>query len=119
MYSYTVREKWGFLVKETRVNVTKCLDGHPRAHAGIIIHDDGQKDLISNMTLVCTVDKDGWLTCRGSYSQATRKHISLFMRELASYLNYYDAKFCYEHDKALNIYTRKRINLSEYAKMQG
>ena len=119
MYNYTAHEIWGYFAKDTRVSVTKRLDRQPYAQAGIIIYEDGRKDLISYSTLVCTVDKDGWLTCTGTYSQTTRKHISSFIREVAPNLSYYDAKRCYENDEAINIYTGEIISLSDYAKLQG
>ena len=119
MYNYTAHETWGYFSNDTRVSVTKRLDFQPYAQAGINIHNDGSKDLISYSTRVCTVDKDGWLTCRGLYSQTTRRHISSFIREVASNLSYYDAKRCYENDEAINIYTGEIISLADYAKMQG
>ena len=119
MHNYTAHEIRNYFEKYTRVTVTKRLDFQPYAQAGINIHNDGRKDLISYSTLVCTVDKNGWLTCRGLYSQTTRKHISSFIREVAPNLSYYDAKRCYENDEAINIYTGEIISLSDYAKMQG
>ena len=119
MYNYTAHEIWGYFAKDTRVSVTKRLDRQPYAQAGIIIHDDGRKDLISYSTLVCTVDKDGWLTCTGTYSQTTRKHIGSFMHEVAPNFSYYTAKRCYENDEAINIYTGEVISVADYAKMQG
>ena len=119
MYNYIAHENLGYFAKDTRVSVTKRLDRQPHAQAGINIHNDGRKDLISYSTLVCTVDKDGWLTCRGLYSKTTRCHISSFIREVAPNFSYYDAKRCYENDEAINIYTGEIISLADYAKMQG
>jgi hypothetical protein len=76
----------------------------PSAQAGIIFDDNGTH-LISYTTLVCTIDNEGWLSCTGTYSATTRKHISAFMRECAPAFSYYDAKACYEKGHMLNIRT--------------
>lgn len=105
MAQYTAHECWGVFRYKWIVNVDKRLSNMPYAQAGVIFGENGEVSLISYSTLVCTIDADGWLTCTGTYSQTTRKHIGAFMREYGHGLSYYDAKYCYEKDKALNIYT--------------
>ena len=68
----------------------------PYAQARICHYDNGEIELISYYTSVIFIDKNGWLSCTGTYSQTTRKHISHFMREISKYfgvnLDYYTAK---------------------------
>lgn len=47
---------------------------------------------------------DGWMTCTGTYSQTTRKHISAFMREF-NFGDYFLAKKLYTDNLKMNIYT--------------
>lgn len=47
---------------------------------------------------------DGWMTCTGTYSQTTRKHISAFMREY-NLGDYFLAKKLYTENLKINIYT--------------
>jgi hypothetical protein len=84
--------------------MSKNLDRMPYAQAKIVFDGEGTH-LISYTTLVCTIDPEGWLSCTGTYSATTRKHISAFMRECTANLCYYDAKACYEGSHELNIHT--------------
>ena len=104
MTSYIAHEQIGYFCKDSRQWVSKRLDKMPSAQAGIIFDDRGTH-LISYTTLVCTIDNEGWLSCTGTYSATTRKHIGAFMREVAPNLCYYDAKACYEGSHELNIHT--------------
>ena len=118
MVQYTAHECIGYFARDTRVTVTRKLARMPYAQAGIL--EDGRgTHLISYSTLVCTVDPAGWLTCTGTYSATTRKHIGAFMREFPTPCGYYDAKRCYERDEALNIYTGEVMPLADYARMVG
>ena len=81
------------------------LSRMPYAQAHVRIYDDGTIDLISYTTRVCTIDPQGWLTCTGTYSRTTIKHISAFMHEYGNGLGYYDAKKCYVDDIAMNLYS--------------
>ena len=83
----------------------KKLSRMPYAQAHVRIYNDGTIDLISYTTRVCTIDPSGWLTCTGTYSATTRKHISAFMHEYGNGLGYYDAKKCYVDDIAMNLYS--------------
>lgn len=88
----------------------KKLSRMPYAQAHVEIDDNGNTYLFSYVTLVCELTKDGWLTCTGTYSQTTRKHIGAFMREYVSYPNgergsYYEAKACYEGNYRFNVKT--------------
>lgn len=47
---------------------------------------------------------DGWMTCTGTYSQTTRKHISAFMKEF-NFGDYFLAKKLYTDNLKMNIYT--------------
>ena len=69
-------------------------------NARVITEDDGTIKLYSYYTLVITLTPAGWLTCTGTYTKTTVRHIGLFM---AKYItlpngnpgNYYIAKGCY------------------------
>lgn len=87
------------------VYVDARLKSMPFAQCGVIFTIDGCVGLISYTTLVCTIDKNGWLECTGLYSATTRKHIGKFLREYAPNLSYPDAKYCYEHNVRMNIDT--------------
>lgn len=82
----------------------KPLKYMPYATACVNTLDDGLIELQSYKTSIIKIDKKGWLTCTGTYSATTRKHISAFMKEYTNF-SYYDAKMCYEENKALNVYT--------------
>lgn len=47
---------------------------------------------------------DGWMTCTGTYSQTTRKHISAFMKEF-NFGDYSLAKKLYTDNLKMNVYT--------------
>ena len=81
----------------------------PYASAGVCfeLQSDGTEniDLWSYQTKVCTIDGNGWLTCTGTYSQTTRKHIGAFLKEYGNGVTYFTAKKCYSDSIAYNIYT--------------
>ena len=88
----------------------KKLSAMPYAQAHVEIDAAGNIYLFSYITLVCILTYDGWLTCTGTYSQTTRKHIAAFMHEYVSYPNgdcgsYYDAKRCFECGYRFNVLT--------------
>lgn len=88
----------------------KKLSAMPYAQAHVEIDNNNNIHLFSYVTLVCTITEDGWLTCTGTYSQTTRRHIGAFMREYVEWPNgergdYYTAKRCYEGNYRFNIYT--------------
>lgn len=82
----------------------------PYAQATVKVDDYGAITLISYTTEVITIDPQGWLTCTGTYSQTTRKHISAFMSEYTK-LTYKDAKDAYENNYTINIYTGEIVKL--------
>lgn len=84
----------------------KTLANHPYAQARVEILDDGTINLISYRTLVCQIDKDGYLECTGTYSRTTISHIGWFVKEYTPALNYYDAKAAYEHGYRVNIHEK-------------
>jgi len=88
----------------------KKLTSMPYAQAHVETDDAGNKYLFSYVTMVCELTAEGWLTCTGTYSQTTRKHIGAFMREYVKWPNgesgdYYTAKRCFEGGYRLNINT--------------
>lgn len=90
-------------------NTIKKLAYMPYAQAHVEIDEHGNIYLFSYVTLVCAIE-DGWLSCTGTYSQTTRKHIGAFMREYVTWPNgdrgdYYTAKHCYEGNYKLNLET--------------
>jgi hypothetical protein len=92
------------------VTYDKKLTFCPNGSAGVMFDNNGVH-LISYTTRVCTIDNDGFLTCTGTYSRTTIKHISAFIKEYAPNLDYYTAKKCYENKIAINIFTGEIINI--------
>lgn len=113
---YIAHTQIGVFQKDVEVWVDKKLSRMPSAQAGVILKD-GSANLISYDTLVCTIDSEGWLTCTGTYSATTRKHIGAFMREYAPNESYCTAKRCYEQDEAYNIRTGEVMPMEKYAKL--
>ena len=66
--------------------------------------EHGAISLVSYTTTVIVIDPQGWLTCSGTYSRTTIKHISAFMKEYTT-LSYYEAKHAHQNNYAINIYT--------------
>lgn len=100
----------------------RCPNGHtvevscklkymPTATAGINLYMNGQVELMSYETSVISIDADGWLTCTGTYSATTRKHIGAFLKEWAPLLSYYDAKTAYEDNHKVNTHTGEVLPL--------
>lgn len=82
----------------------------PYAQAHVEIDAAGNAYLFSYRTLVIELTANGWLTCTGTYSQTTRKHIGAFMREYVKYPNgergdYYTAKRAYMGNYRYNVLT--------------
>lgn len=78
------------------------LKSMPYAQATVIIIDEIV--LRSYQTDVIIVTADGWLSCTGTYSQTTRKHIGAFVREY-NFGTYQTAKTLYEEGLKMNVYT--------------
>lgn len=93
------------------VEVTCRLKHMPTSTAGVNIYLDGRAELMSYETVVISIDGDGWLTCTGTYSATTRKHISAFIREWAPLLSYYDVKAAYEDKHRVNVRTGEVLPL--------
>lgn len=79
------------------------LKSMPYAQATVIISEKNDITLRSYQTDVVIIS-DGWMSCTGTYSATTRKHISAFMREY-SLGDYFLAKFLYQENIKMNIYT--------------
>jgi len=77
--------------------------GHDYAQAHENFFDDGTVQLVSYSTVVIEITPDGWLTCTGTYSRTTIKHIGWFMREHG--FDYYLAKRMYLDNKEFNVNT--------------
>ena len=92
---------------------TRKLERMPYAQAHVNIDCYGAITLVSYKTEVINIDPQGWLTCSGTYSQTTRKHISAFMREYAPNFSYYTAKEAYMNNFTINIYTGEVQSLGE------
>lgn len=96
MYSKTVREQYGIFQNIEHVTYDNRLKYCPYGSAGVNNDGKGNLTLVSYTTPVCFLTNDGWLTCTGTYSATTRKHIGAFMKEYAPGFGYYTAKECYE-----------------------
>lgn len=88
----------------------KKLELMPYAQAHVEIDEDGNKYLFSYRTMVIELTADGWLTCTGTYSRTTIRHIGAFMREYVEWPNgergdYYTAKNAYLGKYRLNVET--------------
>ena len=84
--------------------MTRKIKGHESANVRIV--ESGNKLLlVSYTTTVCTVDAGGWLTCTGTYSATTRKHIGWFVRNEGYAIGYHDVKKAYEDCMQVNIWT--------------
>ena len=88
----------------------KKLSRMPYAQAHVEIDDEGNTYLFSYVTMVVEITADGWLTCTGTYSQTTRRHIGAFMREYVEWPNgergdYYTAKKAYLGNYRYNVNT--------------
>ncbi len=113
--TYTCNKIYGDIYgRTTTVLVDRRLKLMPSAQAGIVNEPDGGISLMSYATKVATVDGEGWLTCSGTYGSTTRRHINRFLKEFDTPCGYYDAKRCYEHDEAINIYTGEVKTMQEY-----
>lgn len=99
---YTKKVLDGYYYKT--VSYDKKLAYCPYGSCGVVFNDNGVH-LVSYTTLVCSIDKMGFLTCTGTYSATTRKHIGAFLKEYAPKFCYHDAKKAYENQYAINIYT--------------
>lgn len=114
--TYTCNRTYGDIFGRTEtVTVDRRLKLMPSAQAGIVRESDGGISLMSYATKVATVDGEGWLTCRGTYSASTRRHLNRWMREFDTPCDYYTCKKCAEDDVAINIYTGEILTLEEYA----
>lgn len=91
----------------------KKLKFIPYGQAHTEIFDNGAKYLFSYLTMVAHISEDGWLTIYGLYSQTTRKHISAFLREYASAIDYQCAKKCYNDGLKINIHTGEVLPVDE------
>lgn len=70
----------------------KNLKGHKAAQCGIR-ENKNYIELISYVTPVIRVDKNARkLTCTGTYSVTTRKHINWFLAEYFPQISYYDVE---------------------------
>lgn len=82
----------------------KKLKYCPYGQAYSVIDENGAISLVSYSTTVIVIDPMGWLTCSGTYSQTTRKHIGAFMKEYTTF-TYYTAKDAFLNNYTINIYT--------------
>lgn len=79
------------------------LKNMPYAQATVIISEKNDIILRSYSTDVVIIS-GGWMSCTGTYSATTRKHISAFMREF-NFGDYFLAKKLYQENLKLNIHT--------------
>ena len=84
----------------------KKLASMPYAQAHVEIDEDGNKYLFSYRTMVIELTADGWLTCTGTYSRTTIRHIGAFMRwPNGERGDYFTAKNAYLGKYRLNVET--------------
>ena len=112
---YTKKVNDGYFVRT--VSYDKRLEYCPNGSAGVVFNNNGV-NLVSYTTLVCTIDADGFLSCTGTYSNTTRKHIAAFLKEYAPMLSYHDAKYCYENNIVMNVKTGEIYSIDDYLTMK-
>lgn len=110
MYSKKILDGFYFKTVHYEKRLAYCQYGS----CGTCENEDGTKFLISYTTMVLSLDKDGWLSCTGTYSATTRKHIGAWLKEYAPNTSYYVAKKCYEDELAYNIYTGEYKSLKDF-----
>ena len=81
------------------------LSAMPYAQAHIEIDERGNIALFSYNTLAATLTPDGWLAVYCLCSQTTRRHVSAFVREYTSNIDYATAKYSLTHRVDINIHT--------------
>src|SRR5574344_75466 len=96
--------------EDTKMYTTSTLKFMPYAQATVRRYDNGDIYMISYRTVVIRLSADGWLTCTGTYSRTTIRHIGAFMKEFVSLPNgecgsYYMAKDAYHGGYSINIHT--------------
>ena len=90
--------------------MTICkLEKMPYAQARVRRYDNGEILLVSYVTTVAAIDKDGWLTVYGLYSNTTRRHLSAFAAEYCG-TDYYTLKTCYVDGLLYNVNTKRFCN---------
>ena len=104
MYSKKILNGYSY----TNVNYDRKLANCPYGSAGVDTYNDGAIALISYTTRVIEIDRDGWMTCTGTYSATTRKHIGAFLKEYAPTLCYADVKAIAGTEHRINIRTGER-----------
>lgn len=91
------------------MTTTTKLAKMPYAQAHITHYDNGEITLVSYVTTVAAIDKYGWLTVYGLYSNTTRRHLSAFAAECCD-TDYYTLKTCYEDGLLYNVRTKQFCN---------
>lgn len=91
------------------MTITTKLAKMPYAQAHINRYDNGEITLVSYVTTVAAIDKYGWLTVYGLYSNTTRRHLSAFAAECCG-TDYYTLKTCYEDGLLYNVRTKQFCN---------
>ncbi len=90
------------------------LKNMPYAQAQVKVTDDAIV-LISYETNVVFIDKKtGYVTCSGTYSPTTRKHIGAFCKEYLPKLSYQDIKQLYLKNEAYNIYSGEIVPIERF-----
>lgn len=116
MYQKNIRVGIGFA---SRLVCDRRLAFCPYGSAGVTFSSSGSTVLVSYETAVCEIDSEGWLTCSGTYSVTTRKHIGAFMKEYGRGASYYTAKECYEKGHAFNVITGEVMPLADYVNIRN
>lgn len=116
MYQKNIRVGIGYA---SRLVCDRRLAYCPNGSAGVTFSGSGSVVLVSYETAVCEIDSEGWLTCSGTYSATTRRHINAFMKEYGRGASYYTCKECYEKNHAYNVLTGEVMPLADYVNMRN
>ena len=115
MRTYTAHCIYGCFEKYVKVTVDKVFEKHKNAQCGIIENENGI-NLISYETLICTIDKNDFLSfsINPNYSRTTATHVGWFLEEYAPNIPFNICKFCYKNEVMINIKTGEIRPLFEY-----
>lgn len=104
MYSKKILNGYRYTTIQYDRNLKYC----PYGSTGVNVYSDGTITLVSYTTRVIEIDHEGWMTCTGTYSATTRKHIGAFLKEYAPALCYADVKSIAGTEHKINIWTNER-----------
>ena len=119
MRTYKAHCIYGYYVKDVKVTVDEKFPEHEGAQCGIIYNSNGI-NLMSYESLICTIDKNRFLSfsLNPSYSRTTTTHVTWFLKKFAPNISLNTCKICYNQDMQVNVDTGEIKPLFENADLQ-